>query len=189
MAKNLLLFSTLALLYCSTHCSRDQENGHCSRDGCTDELEEAGGRSAQRWNTFSALLYCSTHCSRDQDNGYCSRDGCADELEKAGSRSAQRVWSIFSSISNTLLTSVKDTIKYNAYKTYNKTAEFAGNIREAVEDFSERVRTVFREEFSSFLEVLWERAVGTKPENGKMESYMNFEFSVTLFFLVQIPYF
>ena len=41
----------------------------------------------------------------------------------------------------------------------------------AVEDFSERVRSVFREEFSSFLEVMWESAVGTDPANGRTVLY------------------
>lgn len=132
MEKNLLLFFTLGLLFCSAHCNRDQENGYCSKDGCPDELEEAGDRSAQSWNLFSAI--------RDT------------------------------------LTSVKDTIKYNVYKAYNKTVEFAGNIYGVVEEFSERVRTVFKEEFTSFLEILWESAVGTNPENGRMESCMNLEF-------------
>ncbi|CAI8028632.1 hypothetical protein GBAR_LOCUS16309, partial [Geodia barretti] len=142
-------FLVLALLYGLAHSQRDPESGHCSEDGCpADDGEPRGGR------------------------------GGGDELENVGDGSAQK-WNIFSSISDAII-SFKDTVKYNAYKKlegmYNTTAEFADNIYSAVEDFSERVRSVFREEFSSFLDIMWESAVGTDPANSGADSlYLKFK--------------
>ena len=108
--------------------------------------------------------------SEPQDSQYCTEDDCPGEDNTVieVDSSTQR-WNVFSTIQDTL-TSVKDTIKYNVYKTgegiYNTTAEFAEEVYTTVADFSERVRVVFREEFNSFLEVLWERAIGTDPANG-----------------------
>ena len=133
-----------------------------------------------------ALLSGSAHSRRDPESGQCSEDGCpADELEKVGDGSAQK-WSIFSAISDTII-SVKDTLKYHAYKKFegivNTTAEFVYN---KVEDFSERVRSVFREEFSSFLDIMWESAVGTDPANGRTVLYSIQIFKEEVFLLVQI---
>ena len=101
-----------------------------------------------------------------------------------GDGSAQS-WNIFSAIDD-----FKDALKYTAYKKlegmYNTTAKIADNIYSAVEDFSERVRSVFREEFSSFLEVMWESAVGTDPANGRTVLYSIQIFKEEVFLLVQI---
>ena len=109
------------------------------------------------------LLLGSQSSREGPENGHCPENGCPDELEIAGDSSAQH-WTLFSAIRDTL-TSVKDTLKYNAYRAaegaYNKTVEFAEGVYETIDSFAERVRDVFREEFSSFLDVLWEGAMGT----------------------------
>ena len=109
------------------------------------------------------------------DDQYCSEDGCPGEhnaLETASESSTQS-WNIFSTITDTL-TSLKDTVVYNLYKKseeiYNKTAEFAEKVYSRISEFAEQVRVVFQEEFNNFLEVLWERAVGTDPAKGTCTS-------------------
>ena len=114
------------------------------------------------------------------EGGHCSKDGCPDKLKTTGDASAQG-WILLSAISDTI-TSVKDTIQYNAYRAaegvYNTTAEFAENMYETIESFSERVRLVFREEFNSFLEIIWESALGTNPANGsKITKFDRLKFS------------
>ena len=116
------------------------------------------------------------------DNQYCSEDGCPGEhntLETASESSTQS-WNVFSSIIDTLIT-VKDTIKYNVYKAGSKTAEVYNNIV----NFAEQVRVVFREEFNTFVEVIWVVTVGTYPANG---IYINIVcVAIHLNFLLQIP--
>ena len=145
MVRYFALFLLIPLLFGGAHSGRDLEDGHCSKDGCPpdDKLSRGGG----------------------------------DELESVEDDShwSAQPWNVLYTITDTL-TTVKDNLKYNAYKTvegvYNTTTEFAGSVFDAVEEFSERVRGVFREEFTSFLENIWERAVGTDPANGKTESCM-----------------
>ena len=159
MGRNARLFLVLALLSGSAHSQRDPESGHCTEDGCpADDGEPRGGR------------------------------GGGDELENVGDGSTQ-TWNPFSAISDALIY-VKDTLKYTVYKKlegmYNTTAKIADNIYSAVEDFSERVRSVFREEFSSFLDIMWESAVGTDPANGRTVLYSIQIFKEEVFLLVQI---
>ena len=127
----------------------------------------------------AALLLGRASSGGDPGSEYCTRDdGCpesprgGEELATAGDASAQK-WNIFSAISDAV-TSVKDSVKYTVYKTaervYNTTTKFAENVYVAVEDFTERVRRVFREEFSTFLEVLWESSVGTNPADGRQKT-------------------
>ena len=114
------------------------------------------------------------------ENQYCTDDSCdmhefepapsvtvtaggdGVQLEEKPDTSTQH-WNVFSTITD-YVTTVKDTVKFTVYK---KAGEFADTVYETVDDFAERVRYVFREEFNYFLEVLWESAVGTNPANGE----------------------
>ena len=78
--------------------------------------------------------------------------------------SSPQHWNVFSTIQDTL-TSVKDSIQYTVYK---KTTQFANSVYNTVHEFSEKVRSVFREEFNNFLELLWEKGIGTDPASGKL---------------------
>lgn len=141
---------------------------------------------------FLVLLLGRVSLSEDpaSDDGYCTKDdGCPATIENdddergearggagegavdKGRDSPTQRWNIYSTISDAV-TSVKDAVAYKAYKAaekvYNTTTKFASDVYEAVEDFSERVRYVFREEFSAFLELVWETAVGEKAADSKL---------------------
>ena len=115
------------------------------------------------------------------ESQYCTDDGCdipgstiskprtsneaeseEGELDTVPDSSAQQ-WDVLSTIQDTL-TSVKDTVLYNVY---TKPLEFAESVYDQATEFAEKVRSVFREEFYYFLEVLWETGVGTDPKSGK----------------------
>ena len=69
-------------------------------------------------------------------------------MESTDDNSAPQKWTVFSTIQDAF-TTVKDNIKYNV----NKKSDYADNIR-----------SVFREEFTYFLETLWEKTVGTPSQ-------------------------
>ena len=112
-------------------------------------------------------------------NDYCTEDGCPSDTELPPGDDLQLVkeggitasaWN-FVSYAWDALNNLKDAVVRTGYKTaqgvYNKTAEFAQNVVLAVEDFAEKVREVFREEFNTYLELFWEATVGTNPESGR----------------------
>ena len=74
-------------------------------------------------------------------------------MESTDDNSAPQKWTVFSTIQDAF-TTVKDNIKYNVYK---KTSDFADNIR-----------SMFREEFTYFLETLWEKTVGMPSQPGEL---------------------
>ena len=108
-----------------------------------------------------------------------AKDGCLSgdnlsncsevQLGTTGGDTSAQSWDIFSAMSDTL-TSVRDSVLYNMYKTlqgtYNKTIEFAEDVVGAIDDFTERVRLVIREEFNSCLELFWGALFGNNPESG-----------------------
>ena len=117
----------------------------------------------------------------DTEGQYCTDHGCdipgstisnprtSDAAESEGfeldtvSDSSAQQWDVFSTIQDTL-TSVKDTLLFNAY---TKPLEFGKRVYNKATEYAEKVRTIFREEFSNFLEVIWETGVGTDPKSGK----------------------
>ena len=122
------------------------------------------------------------------ESQYCTDDGCdipgstiskprtsnvaeseKGKLDTVSDSSAQQ-WDVLSTIRDTL-TSVKDTVLYNVY---TRPLEFAESVYDEVTEFAEKVRSVFREEFYYFLEVLWETGVGTDPKSGKVHVYIIF---------------
>ena len=125
------------------------------------------------------LLAAKLRSGISNANEYCTEDGCPSDTElppgddlqlvKAGGITTS-VWNLFSSLWDTI-NNAKDVVVRTAYKTfqgaYKKTAEFAQNVVLAIEDFAEKVREVFREEFNTYLELFWEATVGTNPESGK----------------------
>ena len=134
---------------------------------------------------LGAVLLLAALSASGVDNGYCTDESCsepnvADVAESSGSLwqslsstirssgSYMQSWDIFSTIQEYLI-KIKDTIVHNI----NKKAQ---EVYEKLEDFADRVRNVFREEFGSFLEVLWERALGTAPESGKYRHLSNCRF-------------
>ena len=74
-------------------------------------------------------------------------------MESTDDNSAPQKWTVSSTIRDAF-TTVKDNIKYNVYK---KTSDFADNIR-----------SMFREEFTYFLETLWENTVGMPSQPGEL---------------------
>ena len=131
-----------------------------------DSLMDSAEQVASSVKETASSMFVNT------DNGYCTDESCseppsvADVVQSSGSY--MQSWDIFSTIQE-YLTKIQDTVVYNINKK-------AKEVYEKLEDFADRVRTVFREEFGSFLEVLWERALGTAPESGKYRHLSNCRF-------------
>ena len=151
MKKPVLLGAVLLLAALS---ASDADEEHCTdSESCSEPAESIWSWLPQSWDIFSIL-------EKIEKTIMYNINKKAQELYEDFARSMQS-WEIFSTIQK-ILTNVKDTIAHNAKVVYEK-----------LEDFADRVRNVFREEFGSFLEVLWERALGIAPESGKYRHLSN----------------
>ena len=125
-----------------------------------------------------ALVLIAALAISSAENQYCTDSGCDIPGSKSGTSnvvesdkgeldtvpdSSTQQWDVLSTIGG-ILTSVKDTVLYNLY---TKPMEFAKSVYDQATEYAEKVRSVFREEFHKFLEVLWEAGVGIDPKSGK----------------------
>ena len=143
-----------------------------------------------RWRCIArSLLLLSVLASSlalGRSEEYCQNDGCpsggelpasSDNQSERKEDTALQSLGISSAIWSTM-TWMKDTIVHNVYNkttdayksfqgAYDKTAEFVDNLVVAVEDITDKVRHVFREEFNSYLAYFWDSVVGTNAESGR----------------------
>ena len=98
---------------------------------------------------------------READSSEINEDGGELNIQEP---SPPQKWDVISTIQNTV-TDAWDSVQYTMYK---RAEEFTESIYNTTAEYAEKVRYVFREEFSNFLAYfLWESSAVTTPASGK----------------------
>ena len=139
-----------------------------------DDLETIPESSIQGWNIFSTMGDYLTSIV----------DAIKFTVYKSAEKALKQVEDIAGNMLSTIRdywTNVIDTVKSTAYKSaekvYRKVEDIAGNVYQAVGEFAEEVRKVFREEFDNILKLLWETSLRRDPETGESSLYALYDYT------------
>ena len=189
----LVLLTVTLLLVCPASSSSDDE--YCTEESCHEEteLQVLGEKSVNWWSPYSVGEYVISlikyNIEKQAKRLYKKATDVAEGVKSSLSMVVESARSSLSVLTKALYNKAVKVAEvfYNktkivAEQVYNHTAEFAGKVYEKIEEFAEKVRIVLREEFDSFLEVIWEDgSLGGTYENGMfsislLRMYINHSF-------------